>query len=156
MRLFDSHILPISDYGSEIWYSGHRIHDLEYVQLWFIKTTLGIKIQSSNLISYGDTGRFPLIYRQQDFALKYLDRLRNTNPSKPLHHVYLELRKLHEKGNTNWYSKIIGILKSSSDISIQSGRFTKNGEEVESLYKSTKDMRYNSFINHFFTSINDC
>ena len=77
MRLFDSHVLPILDYGSEVWYTGNNIKDLEYVQLWFIKTSLGIKSQSSNLITYGDTGRFPLLLRQQDFVLKYLDRLRN-------------------------------------------------------------------------------
>ena len=155
MKLFDSHVLPILDYGSEVWFTGNNIKDLEYVQLWFIKSSLGIKTQSSNLITFGDTGRFPLLLRQQDFALKYWDRLRNFDQSKPLYKVYSELRELHNNGYHNWYSKLIGILKNLKNVSITSDKFLINGKEVDSLYLSTKDMRYKNFIGSYFTLLND-
>ena len=154
-RLFDSHVLPILDYGSEIWFSNKNIQDLEYVQLWFIKTSLGIKSQSSNLISYGDTGRFPLLSRQQDFALKYWDRLRNFDPSKPLYKVYAELRELHHKGNSNWYSKIVGIIQNLKDVSIRSDSVFIKNVAVKSIYLSTKDVRYKNSIENYFNMIND-
>ena len=155
MKMFDSHILPILDYGSEVWFTGNNIKDLEYVQLWFLKTSLGIKTQSSNLITYGDTGRFPLLLRQQDFILKYWDRLRNFDQSRPLYKVYSELRELHNNGYSNWYSKLIGIFKEIKDISIISDKILSNGKEVDSTYLSTKDKRYSNFIESYFKSIND-
>ena len=155
MRLFDSHVQPILDYGSEIWFTNKNIKDLEYVQLWFIKSSLGIKSQSSNFISYGDTGRFPLLLRQQDFALKYWDRLRKFDQTKPLYKVYSELRELHNKGYDNWFSKTIGILKNIKDVSITSDEIYNRGTRVDSIYLSTKDTRYTDYIDHFFEEIND-
>ena len=96
IRLFDSHILPILDYGSEIWYKGSGIKDIEHVQLWFLKSSLGIKTQSSNQIVFGDTGRFPLLFRQQDNVLKYWDRLRTMDNSTPIYKVYSDLKDLHK------------------------------------------------------------
>ena len=154
MRLFDSHVLPILDYGCEVWFKGSEIKDLEYVQLWFIKTSLGIKTQSSNLITYGDSGRFPLLLRQQDFILKYWDRLRKFDQSKPLYKVYSELRDLHLKGYKNWYSRVIAIFNNFNEFSIDSDdTFTNNGQIADSIYISTKDSRYSKYIKQYFDSI---
>ena len=155
MRLFDSHIQPILDYGSEIWFTNNNIKDLEHVQLWFIKSSLGIKSQSSNLFAYGDTGRFPLLLRQQDFALKYWDRLRKFDQTKPLYKVYSELRELHHNGYSNWYSKVNGIIEHFKDISITSDEFISCGKKVDSIYLSTKDMRYKKYVDYYFKEIND-
>ena len=32
MKLFDSYIIPILDYGAEVWSQGKQIHDIEFVQ----------------------------------------------------------------------------------------------------------------------------
>ena len=156
IRLFYSHILPILDYGSEIWYKGSGIKELEHVQLWFLKSSLGIKPQSSNLITYGETGRFPLLARQQDFVLKYWDRLRHFDTSKPLYKIYKELRILHNMGYKNWYSKVVGIFDDFDSVSINSeDAFLLNGQTVDSIYLHTKNLRYQDFINNFFECIND-
>ena len=154
MKLFDSHILPILDYGSEIWFTNKKIHNIEFVQLWFIKTTLGIKTQSSNLVSLGETGRFPLILRQQDFALKYFDRLIHFDKSRPLYKVYLEVREMHHKGYRNWYSKIDTILH-DNDITSYSDKMLSKETEVESSYLHTKDKRYQNYLIDYFKQIND-
>ena len=156
MRLFDSHILPILDYGSEVWFKGSTIKDLEYVQLWFLKTSLGIKTQSSNLITYGDTGRFPLLLRQEDSIIKYWDRLRKFDQSKPLYKIYSDLRELHNEGHKNWYTRVVQIFNKFDDIVINPlDEFLYNGHNVNSIYLSTKEIRYNHFIKDYFTSIND-
>mgnify|MGYP006876879319 CR=1 FL=1 len=70
-KIFDTQIQPILDYGSDIWYSGKSINILESVHTTFIKRVLGVKIQTSNLAVYGETGRFPIELRQKEMTIKY-------------------------------------------------------------------------------------
>ena len=158
IRLFDSHILPILDYGSEVWYKGSEIRDIEQVQLWFLKSSLGIKTQSSNLIVYGDTGRFPLLLRQQDTVLKYWDRLRKMNKSTPLYKVYSDLRELHNMGHKTWYTRLVEIFNSFECINLNSDGDpidSSTDEPIKSIYLITKELRYKHFINDYFHRIND-
>ena len=71
LKLFDSYVMPILDYGAEVWFQGSQIHDIEYVQLWFLKTSLAIKHQTSTHIAYGETDRYPLVPRQEDIASSF-------------------------------------------------------------------------------------
>ena len=54
-KVFDSQILPILEYGSEIWFTGKELPELERVQTNFIKSTLGVRRQTSTLAIYGHT-----------------------------------------------------------------------------------------------------
>ena len=60
-KVFDCQILPILEYGSDIWYTGDDVTDLEKNHLKFIKSTLEVRKQTSTPAIYGDTGRFLLI-----------------------------------------------------------------------------------------------
>ena len=42
-KAFDCQILPILEYGSDIWYTGDDVNDLEKIHLKFIKSTLGVR-----------------------------------------------------------------------------------------------------------------
>ena len=64
-EIFDSQILPILIYGSEIWSTESEIV-LECVQ-----QLLGIKPQTSMLTVYGETSHFPLVLRQRLNVVKY-------------------------------------------------------------------------------------
>ena len=57
--LFDTLVKSIIEYGLEIWGLYCSNHALEKLHLRFLKIILGVKSNSSNLITYGDTGRFP-------------------------------------------------------------------------------------------------
>ena len=59
LKIFDTQIQPILDYGCEIWYNGKSRTRLESVHTTYIKRALGVKPQTSNLAIYGETGRFP-------------------------------------------------------------------------------------------------
>ena len=70
LKMFDTHILPILDYNSEIWFPNKKEIDvLERIQLKFLKNLLGVRNQTSSVAVLADTGRFPLIYRQQATAI---------------------------------------------------------------------------------------
>ena len=57
-KVFDCQILPILEYGSDIWYTGDDVNDLEKIHLKFIKSTLGVRKQTPTPAIYGDTGQF--------------------------------------------------------------------------------------------------
>ena len=42
-KVFDCQILPIPEYGSDIWYTGDDVNDLEKIHLKFIKFTLALE-----------------------------------------------------------------------------------------------------------------
>ena len=61
----------------------------------FIKSTLGVRKQTSTPAIYGDTGRFPLIIRQHIKAVKYWCRILETisEPSRQkCLHMLLKLK----------------------------------------------------------------
>ena len=134
--------------------SALNISDLEYVQLWFLKTSLGIKSQTSNWIVYGDTGRRPLLLRQQDIALKYWDRSRCMDNDKPLYKVYNELVELHNNGHKTWYTKILDIVSP-----LQQDAVFKNLDlnsvirnSHVSIYSLTRHIRYDAYSQNFLTA----
>ena len=98
IKLFDSQILPILEYGSEVWYPGKNLSDYETVHLNYLKYALGVKRTTSSLSIYGETGRFPLFMRQQDKAVKLWIRLKHSSADKPINHVFRELENLHNRG----------------------------------------------------------
>lgn len=57
-QLFDAFVCSILNYASEVW--GHtKSKDLERIHLKFCKKLLNVKISASNVIVYGELGRFP-------------------------------------------------------------------------------------------------
>ena len=153
MRFFDSYVMPILDYGAEVWFQGTQIKELEFVQLWYLKTTLGIKSQTSNMIVYGDTGRFPLLLRQQDIALKYWDRLRQMDNSKPLFKIYSDLQDLHNDGHRTWFTKVIEIIQPHQNA--YGGLQSLISNHDKSIYRETKSIRYETYTQNYFCAINN-
>ena len=94
MKVFDCQILPILEYGSEIWSTGKEISVLERIQLKYLKNILSVKPQTSTLAVYGETGRFPLTVQQGINLLKYWCRIMNMENSSIVKNTYLELHKL--------------------------------------------------------------
>ena len=110
-KVFDCQILPILEYGSDIWYIGDDVNDLEKIHLKFIKSTLGVRKQTPSPAIYGDTGRFPLIIRQHIKAVKYWCRILKLSRSHPVRNAYNMLLELDAIGFTNWCSRIRSVLE---------------------------------------------
>ena len=110
LKTFDAQVLPILEYGTEIWSTGSTISALESVQLKYLKQILGVKQQTSTLAVYGETGRFPLLLRQRLALIKYWSRVISMDPSSVLKCVYNEIYDLHKQGHFTWCSKVYNVL----------------------------------------------
>ena len=58
-KLFDTMVLPVLTYGSEVW-GFHGAPDIERVNLKFMKRILRVRLQTTNVAVYGELGRIPL------------------------------------------------------------------------------------------------
>ena len=148
LKLFDSQILPILEYGSEIWYFGKNISHYEAVHLGFLKFALGVKRQTSSLAIYGETGRYPLYMRQQDRAVKLWLRLKFSNSHKPINHVFDELMTLHSLGHDTWIRKIKMLMGDTFDN-------IPENIDLRALTSQLRDVRYKSFVENWLENIND-
>ena len=73
-HLFNSLILPIANYGCEVW--GHvKAEDLEVVHRKFCKFVLGVPNTATNLAVYGELGRVPLEIKRRYAIIKYWLRI---------------------------------------------------------------------------------
>ena len=114
--MFDTHILPILEYNSEIWFPVREIDVLERIQLKFLKNMLGVRNQTSTVAILADTGRFPLVYRQQASALKYWDRLRSSDSPDLLKNCYDIQILMHQNKIPCWLSKVHQITNKMVEV----------------------------------------
>ena len=59
LSLFDTYVGSVLNYGCEIW-GFQNGRDLEKVQLYYLKTLLGVKKNTNSAFVYYETGRFPM------------------------------------------------------------------------------------------------
>ena len=71
LNAFDSQVLPILEYDSEVWCTGTQTAELERIQLHYLKYMLWVNRQSPSLAVYAECGRFPLLVRQKTRMLNY-------------------------------------------------------------------------------------
>ena len=103
----------------------------------FLKSLLGVRNQTSTIAVFADTGRFPLIYRQQVSAINYWHRLKSGNCPNLLRKCYDIQVALTGKKSNCWLSRIhyvlnhLGIIDLElSPSKIKSLLFVKAGENI--------------------------
>jgi hypothetical protein len=133
VKMFDSYILPILEYNCMLWSDYCQSPELEKVQLGYLKNMLNVRRQTSKLAVYAETGRFPLIMRQKILSVNYWARLLKL-PSHDILNKCLKIQeRLHIKGQSNWYGKIMQIIAEANinnwehlDINSLPGRIKVN------------------------------
>ena len=138
-KSFDAQIRPIADYGCELWCSNNGIHDIEYTQNFFIKTSLCLRDSTPTPAILGETGRYPLYLKQHELLLRYLNRFEKMDKSRVLYKTFQELKDLDTEGHTTWFTKSqviknmyyntnesINTLDSSAIYQIYSRRWLQN------------------------------
>ena len=106
IKMFDTYILPILEYNSEIWANNTPVKELEKIQLKYLKYILGVRKQTPSLAVYGETGRFPLHIRQQIRMITYWAKLEKMPESNILAKCLIIQKSL----KNNWYDKMFNIL----------------------------------------------
>ena len=168
LKMFDTHVLPVLEYNSEIWFPEKEINDIEKIQLKFLKNMLNVRSQTPTTAILTDTGRYPLLLRQRSSALKYLDRLKNENCPVLLKKCLEIQLKLKENGVECWLTKLskitdglnVDLMNCDSNKTITSLYTNENEKMMTEIndnnkcpklrtYKTFKiDMRLEPYLNY--------
>ena len=109
-KVYDSQILPILEYGSQLWYKAGQNHRLETFHLRYLKRTIGLRLQTPTDAVLSDTGRFPLQLRRNLNVIKCLLRMLNLRADD---HGSRPIKSAWRHGH---------FLKSTGDMGITSSR----------------------------------
>ena len=107
MYIFQSLVKPILVYGSEVWgVNMNAIKAIDKVFLWYARSVMRVKSNTSNLITLGECGIIPpsIICHKQ--VLCYFMRLRNMSSNTLVKWVFDELTKLDDIGFKTWISSV--------------------------------------------------
>ena len=144
-KIFDSQIQPILDYGTEIWYQGKPVEELEVIHTGFIKKTLGLKKQTSTLVVYGESGRYPLEIRQKELFIKFWCRLLGLKPDNPLQIMYKELLQLHQSNHKTWCSTVLEVLQSIKVENMFENQCDLNMDDINKFRSEIKTLLQNQY-----------
>ena len=88
VKLFDAMVVPILNYGSEIW-GFHSAPDIERVHTQFLKQLLCVRPQTCNDAVYGQLGRVPMSVIRKVCIVKYWFKIMK-NSGLMLHRIFLD------------------------------------------------------------------
>ena len=111
LDLFDKLILPILNYGSEVW-GFSKATAVERVHLQFCKRLLGVKKTTQNDFIYGELGRTTCIIRRYLLIIKFWFKILSSGSTKYIKLVYhMMLNDLDRNpALTNWASLLRDLL----------------------------------------------
>jgi hypothetical protein len=155
LHLFDTCVLPILEYGSEVWGTGKPNEQLERLQLRFLKLLLGVKGSTCSIAVYGEMGRFPLVLRQKVKIIQYWLRLQGLSNNKIVKQVYVMLERLDVLGYNTWATNVKNILYEYGCEKYWDKSFISKQECREcacdikqAIYKNYVDNWYNTLQNY--------
>ena len=79
----------------------------EKIHLKFLKWALGINRRASNIGTWGESGRYPLIYECLNITMKYIIRLKSSDPNSLVSFAFKE----QQRSQLEWFRHIEPILK---------------------------------------------
>ena len=110
LDLFDKLIVPILNYGSEVW-GFHQARDIERVHLSFCKRVLGVKKSTQNDFIYGLLGRMPMYLSRQLRIVKYWLKIVSGQKSMYVNVVYNScLERIDKNSTSNWAYNVKQLL----------------------------------------------
>ena len=108
-HLFDTLVLPILCYGSEIW--GYQCYaDIEIVHGAFCKYILGTSSQTPNSAVLGECGRLPLYTHYKVRCIKFWLKILKLDSSRLPRASYDMLYSFDNVGRKNWATEIKHML----------------------------------------------
>ena len=110
LKMFDLEIMPILEYGSEVWGSGKVANQFENFHIKFLKSTLSVIMQAPTNAIYAETGRMPLSIKFKVKAIKYWVRILEMPINCPVKCTYQTLMELDNFGQQNWCTNIRKLL----------------------------------------------
>ena len=106
VKLFDSQVQPIIQYGAEIWGLYDAAMFCEHVHLFALKRFLGVSVKTPNDLVYGELDRYPIYLNSVLRCIKYWLKLTQMDNTRLPRKAYNMLYDLDARGKTNWVSKV--------------------------------------------------
>ena len=106
LKLFDSQVHHIAQYGTELWGLDTAAVHCEKVHLFALKRYLGVEMRTLNDLVYGKTNRCPILVNSAIKCIRYLLKLTRIDVSRLLCKAYGMLRELSARGKRNWVSNV--------------------------------------------------
>jgi hypothetical protein len=148
MHLFDTCVLPILDYASEIWYNGKQSDKIERAHLRFLKLILGVKSSTCTIALYGETGRFPVVLRHKIKLVQYWLRVQALPDTTIVKQVYTMLKNLGNIGYKTWTTNVENVLcEYGCENYWHHDSLSK--QESQSCIKQLKECIYMRFVNNW-------
>ena len=109
LKLFDSTILPIITYGSEVW--GYENMDImERIHNQFLRTITKCRKSTPMYMLYGELGRYPLSVIVKTKVINFWKQIITGKPSKFTNIIYQKLCQLGEQ-KFKWIKNVMSILQ---------------------------------------------
>jgi hypothetical protein len=110
LTLFDSLVVPILLYGSEVW-GVSATSEVDKLHIKFCKRILGVKRQTPNVAVLGELGRLPIAIKCKERVLKYWLKVLN-NTESPVFNLYMHQynETLADPSCKNWAKHVRCIL----------------------------------------------
>ncbi|XP_052772033.1 uncharacterized protein LOC128211362 isoform X1 [Mya arenaria] len=153
LDLFDKLILPILNYGSEVWGLKDSIV-LERVHLNFCKRLLGVKIQTQNNFIYGELGRTTLYTRRVVNVIRYWLKVIKLDAHKYVKGMYSHMCSYIETRPNckSWANDVCSLLQSLGFHYV----WLNQGVGDENMFISLLKTRLNDmFIQNWMSELNN-
>lgn len=108
-KIFDSKVVPILLYSSEIW-GYQRLDTVERVHMLACKRFLGVPLKTHNKMVYSELGRYPLYINSSVKSIKYWFKILHMEPHRLPKQAYSMLLSLDGNGKRNWVTCIRELL----------------------------------------------
>jgi hypothetical protein len=151
IKLFNSLVLPIIEYGAEIWsgcFNTKDIHDLDIFQLKFLKRILKVRQQTSSIAILSEVGECPISLKLNLKILKYWVRVINLPDNHLLKQMYNSLLSLDQLGFNTWATVVKKTLKL-----YDCERMWENQNVTDSVFKTVKTGISNEYAEHTLSKI---
>ena len=116
MKMFDTQVSPILEYGSEVWFKNKDVSYLEKHHIGYMKNVLKVKMSTSTLPLYAELGRFPIALKMKMRIINYWNKILSSECSSIVKHCYMTLLDLHNSGQENWCSVVKSILEAADSV----------------------------------------
>ena len=144
-KLFDSLVVPVLLYGSEVWGAMHVYRDsepYEKLHLKFIKEILGVHCKATNYACLKETNREPLHLKVQLNILKFLVHILNS-PDSLVSIVYKNI-----KNSSNWAANVQKLLNNLgfSHLNLNQYNIENYIKRIEQRLQDQHRQQMNGFI----------
>ena len=150
LKLFDTLVLPILTYSSEIWgFENKGI--IEKIHLQFCKKILGVRSSTPNFMVYGELGRFPIEISIKIRMICFWNKML-MNENKLSSKIYRLLFNLHVNGNRDfkWINYVKSIFDETGFSHLWNDQIPLN---TQFLKLSVKQRLQDHFIQKWFSDM---